>query len=124
MKLRWFIMYVLPVLLYMAAIFYFSSMSMPPSTGISFRFFDKVEHAFEYFLLSMLLLRMFKHYLAKHPYALSIAVSALYGVSDEVHQFFVPGRVFAVSDMIANAAGASVILAFYLLERKANKKRE
>jgi len=34
------------------------------------------------------------------------AIAAAYGVFDEVHQYFVPGRVMAVSDMLINAAGA------------------
>lgn len=34
------------------------------------------------------------------------AIAALYGVIDEVHQNFVPGRVMAPLDMAINAAGA------------------
>jgi VanZ family protein len=33
---------------------------------------------------------------------------ALYGVLDEIHQYFVPGRACMVSDMAINAAGALV----------------
>lgn len=35
--------------------------------------------------------------------------ATLYGVSDEVHQYFVPSRTFAVSDMVANALGALLV---------------
>ncbi|HII14898.1 MAG TPA: VanZ family protein [Nanoarchaeota archaeon] len=124
MRFRSFYLYAMPVLLYTAAIFYFSSMPNPPSAGMAFLLLDKLEHAFEYFILAMLLLRALKHYIVKHPYVLSVAITALYGVSDEIHQLFVPGRVFSVYDIIADAVGASVILVFYVLEKKMNKKRE
>jgi len=43
------------------------------------------------------------------PYVVgAVVLAALYGVSDECHQLFVPGRQFDVRDMMANALGASV----------------
>ena len=35
-------------------------------------------------------------------------IASLYGVVDEIHQYFVPGRVFSVADMVLNASGALV----------------
>ena len=40
--------------------------------------------------------------------AVAIVIASLYGVSDEFHQRFVPGRAFDVYDMAADACGASV----------------
>jgi VanZ family protein len=42
------------------------------------------------------------------PYVVgAVVLAALYGVSDECHQLFVPGRQFDVRDMVADALGAS-----------------
>ena len=38
----------------------------------------------------------------------AVAISSLYGVSDEYHQMFVPGRTFDVLDMAADAFGSVV----------------
>jgi len=37
---------------------------------------------------------------------LAIAIAVSYGLTDEVHQMFVPGRSAEVADLIADAAGA------------------
>jgi len=37
----------------------------------------------------------------------AIVISSLYGVTDEYHQVFVPGRTFDVLDMAADAFGAA-----------------
>ena len=34
------------------------------------------------------------------------SVAAGYGVTDEIHQVFVPGRTMALDDLLADAAGA------------------
>lgn len=38
----------------------------------------------------------------------AIVLASLYGVTDEVHQVFVPGRVASWQDVLADAAGAAV----------------
>jgi len=118
MKIKSFIYYWLPVIIYAGLIFYFSSLSQPLPSGIpSFNYMDLLLHASEYFVLSALLLRAFLYSAAKRPYMVSIIVSALYGISDEIHQLFVPGRVFAASDMLANAFGASLVLLYFLIRK-------
>jgi VanZ family protein len=37
----------------------------------------------------------------------AVVLAALYGISDECHQLFVPGRQFDVRDMVADALRAS-----------------
>ncbi len=39
--------------------------------------------------------------------ALVFAAAALYGISDELHQYFVPGRDMSVYDWFADCAGAA-----------------
>jgi VanZ family protein len=38
----------------------------------------------------------------------AVLISTLYGVSDEYHQLFVPGRTFDVFDIVADAIGSTV----------------
>lgn len=119
MKFKAFLYYWLPVLLYASVIFYLSSLSQIPSSGITISNIDKLQHAIEYFVLSALLLRAFLYTAVRRPYVYSIVLSALYGVSDEIHQLFVAGRVFSGYDMIADALGACLVL-FFLLYKKKN----
>lgn len=124
MKLKGFVIYWLPVILYAGVIFYLSSFEQPlPEGGLEFDKKDLVLHLLEYFVLSLLLLRAFLYSAVKRPYVYSIVLSVLYGVSDEVHQLFVIGRVFSGYDMVANGLGACLILLFLLYEKKVNKKR-
>jgi VanZ family protein len=37
---------------------------------------------------------------------LSVLLSSLYGVTDELHQAFVPGRVASIGDLVADSIGA------------------
>ena len=48
---------------------------------------------------------------------LSLAVCAAYAVSDEVHQYFVPGRACAVRDMLIDTCGAAfgILLVFFFI---------
>jgi VanZ family protein len=84
--------------LYMALIFFLSS--LPGGTvGIPAPW-DKVAHALEYGGLGFLLGRG----LGRPLPALWLAV--LYGLSDELHQSFVPGREVSAGDLLADAVGA------------------
>ncbi|MEA3338194.1 MAG: VanZ family protein [Chloroflexota bacterium] len=46
--------------------------------------------------------------LAAYAVTIAIAAAILYGMSDELHQAFVPGRVPDVRDLIADAMGAGL----------------
>lgn len=52
----------------------------------------------------------------------AVVIASLYGVSDEYHQAFVPGRTFDVLDMLADAigsvVGASAVGAWSILRRR------
>lgn len=94
----------------MAALFYVSSLSSIPSPpgGLT----DKHEHSFFYGILAGLTLRaLAKGELRRITLATvlgAILISSAYGVSDEFHQRFVPGRDFDVLDMAADAIGSTV----------------
>jgi len=67
---------------------------------------DKLYHAGNFGVLAALL------YLATGRAWLAVLLASLYGVSDEVHQAFVPGRSADAADWLADTAGALVAVLF------------
>jgi VanZ family protein len=111
----------------MALLFFLSSLSTIPAPPSGFT--DKHEHFFFYGILGALSLRA----LAKGTWrgvtlatvAAAIAISTAYGVSDEFHQRFVPGRDYEVLDMVADGLGAvmaAVLLwAWAIIKRRSDR---
>ncbi|MBD3389149.1 MAG: hypothetical protein GF416_08650 [Candidatus Altiarchaeales archaeon] len=95
---------VLAALSYMSVIFIISSI---PSSGIpgGVSPYSGFFHFMEYFILAILLFPIFYNNSNRLFYVLFIAT--FYGVTDEIHQFFVPGRVFSTVDMFLDLAGAT-----------------
>ena len=98
-----------PVALYMALIFALSSIHSPPQLPSAIG--DKGGHAMLYSGLAALIVRALAG--GWRPFGGGIAVvavlySTLYGVSDELHQLFVPTRTADVNDLAADAVGAAV----------------
>ena len=107
--------YWLPVALYAGAIFYLSSQSHPEEQLPSFLLkdiSDKVLHAVEYAVLGGLCYRAFRWSVngpvASYALFFAIVTASLYGMTDEVHQFFVPLRESSWLDWLADTAGAAV----------------
>jgi VanZ family protein len=98
-----------PVIVVMAFIFTASSMSDPgaPPGGLS----DKGAHFSVYAALGASLIRALaggrSAAMTPRRILLAIAFATLYGVSDEVHQSFVPDRTPDVRDLAADALGAT-----------------
>ena len=99
----------LPVLVYMAGIFSASAMSNPPMPS---DVPDVSLHGLAYFGLSALLIRAFAHGrwsgVTRRALVLGFVVAVIYGVTDEGHQIFVPGRHADVRDLQADAIGAAI----------------
>ena len=106
--------YWLPVFAYCGLIFYLSSQSFTQETLPSvFKIVgDKVLHMLEYGVLGILCYRGFRYasgsWTAKHAVYLAIAMAALYGASDELHQSFVPLREADHWDLLADCIGAAI----------------
>ena len=103
-----FTLYWLPVIVYCAAIFIQSS--FPTAQQIpSWRNLDKVLHVAAYAILGALFFRALStghlNSNLKAAVILSILFSGLYGLSDEIHQSFVPGRSAEVADALADFTG-------------------
>ncbi len=92
-------------------IFYVSGKSKPlPEVAIPF--FDKFMHFAEFALFGFLASRAFRSSrnkkLTDNFLSLAIIVSVLYGLSDEIHQIFVPNRLFSIADLTADIIGGTL----------------
>ena len=92
---------------YMAIIFFLSSRSqVPVGPDVS----DKLLHALAYFGLAIVVVRALCRGLPARVRSTTAigawVVAAGYGVTDEMHQMFVPGRISSFDDVVADAVGA------------------
>ena len=113
-RMTLFLCYWLPVFLYCLAIFLQSAFPSPESVphlpGL-----DKVLHAGAYAVLSVLFYRAYQKTTTgsnmKRAFIFSVLFASGYGISDEIHQYFVPQRnaevLDAVADFIGSTAGAA-----------------
>lgn len=114
-----------PVWLYAGIIFFGSSISSPPEalSSVLEKVSDKVLHLCEYALLGALVYRACRHaagaWVAQRAVMVAVASCALYGLSDETHQLFVPFREADVFDLVADTLGGMVgAWAWRLTERR------
>jgi VanZ family protein len=98
----------LPVIIYMAAIFYVSSLPQPPMPTAT----DKPWHLLAYLGFAVVVVRAVAggrpRRICLRTAGRAIAIAVMYAVSDEIHQMFVPGRSADLTDLIADAAGVLV----------------
>jgi VanZ family protein len=90
----------------MAAIFYLSSIpDIPIAEPLAIS-----GHSIGYFVLAVLVVRALAGGLPRRigvrVAAIALLVTVVYGISDEFHQSFVPGREASVYDVVTDAIGA------------------
>jgi VanZ like family len=99
----------LPVGLWMVALFVASAQS---DIGIAGRVPDWITHGSAYFVLGLLVCRAsaggLGGWISGGDAALVVLLCTLYGVSDEFHQAFVPGRDSSAWDVAKDLGGAAV----------------
>ena len=98
------------VLIWMGVIFCFSSMqgsNIKYDPPFWFYLERKGAHVGEYFILTLLLVRLFsqRYFKKKDILIISAMVSLLYAFSDEIHQLFVFGREGKMTDVAFDAVG-------------------
>jgi len=95
-------------------IFYLSHLSGDETPSLSwFPHMDKLLHFALYAILAILLylaLRRERNVPTRKAALYALAVSLIYGVSDEIHQSFVPGRCAAVADLAADSLGTMLAI--------------
>jgi len=102
-------------------IFYISSLTFPPvPPGINIKAI--LYHFFAFFFLAFFLLPALVKGKKKNLIFIAIILAVLYGISDEFHQLFVPGRVCSFSDILADSAGIFLASFLYVLKLKRKKQ--
>lgn len=107
-----------PVFVWAALIFVYSSIPEPIPAVPGIPHLDKIIHTCEYAVLAFLLIRALKRTpevkTAKfNACLLAVLISALYGLTDEFHQFFVPNRDMSVFDIFFDGIGATIGVLIY-----------
>jgi VanZ family protein len=109
LRLKQFIFYWLPLLIFCGFIFIQSSYPSPNNV-ITFAFSDKLLHVIAYAILGILFFRAYGTLPIKNNLSLLIGLSilsaGLFGLSDEIHQYFVPARNADLWDFIADMIGS------------------
>lgn len=111
-RFRIIIFYILPILLWAGLIFYLSSISNLRVEALGFwdLVLRKFAHAIEFAILCFLLTRALKLRLSwKKSIIISVIISILYAISDEIHQYFVPGRIGSPWDVVIDAWGVVLV---------------
>jgi len=104
-----------PVVGCAGVIFFLSAQSHPEDQLPLFLFkevSDKVLHAVEYGIFALLCYRAFRWgagpVVARQAAVLAIVTASVFGLTDEVHQFFVPFRDSSWQDWAADTIGAVI----------------
>jgi VanZ family protein len=107
--------YALPAVLTAGAIFSVSSLVQIelPLELISFN--DLLFHGAAYFFFGLTLMLAAYPWNASldyplHVYGILGLIGVLYGLSDEIHQSFVPNRTCTISDLLADSLGVTIAL--------------
>ncbi|MEW6569342.1 MAG: VanZ family protein [Chloroflexota bacterium] len=110
LALRW-----LPSMVMMALIFTFSSLpaSVLPDLGVLDVIAKKGGHVLGYGLLGLAYFYALPPRLSYgYRWLLALLMAVLFALSDEYHQSFVEGRGSTITDVMIDAAGASLALVF------------
>ena len=120
-KRKVYLVYV-PLIVYWIVLFIATTIptSSLPSVAVS----DKIKHFGAFFglsvLLSLTLMYQSKVLFFKKYFVVSaIVISSIYGMLDEIHQSFIPGRYSEFLDWVADSVGAAAgaYIVFYLLKK-------
>lgn len=137
--------YLLSSIIWMGVIFYFSSQNADASSEdssiirnfligvftdspsetllyIAEVFVRKVAHISEFFILAVLVYKTLTSFdIQAKKAVICIIVCFLYAVSDEVHQFFVPGRACRWYDVLIDTCGSLFAVGIFELLKKRSK---
>ena len=117
-----FFRYWFPLIIY--CIFIFIQSSFPSIESVpELPYIDKLLHFFAYAVLGAFFLRAYKTLRVRNNLKLliilSVLSSSLYGISDEIHQHFVPYRSFEYVDILADVLGSlfGVFIYQFIMEK-------
>lgn len=89
---------------------------------------DKVAHMFLYFGLGVLLHLTFRNsdnsLLKKYAAIFAVLLGVVYGITDEYHQSFVPGRTSSIHDLLADGIGVTIAQIIFVILILMNIRRK
>jgi len=111
-----------PAAIWAAVLFLFSRSSETPDTTW-LPFGDKLGHMALYAVLGAALAWGRQASSSRLPHFVFLLIGVLYGVIDEWHQSFVPGRESSAADVVADALGLAIGYGGYLAIAARRKRR-
>lgn len=118
-KLSWLLAIITAI-----AIFFISSLPAGEiSPFVGFNWQTTAYHIAAFFFLAFFLLPAIVKGNNKTLILFAIIIAVLYGVSDEFHQLFVPGRHFSILDMLTNSFGILTASFIYTLSLRYRKEK-
>lgn len=114
------VIYFIPWLLFSLTIIYFSNQESIDFLDDTFYLSDKILHFIAYFCYGLTIqfaLINSNNYNQKKFIVTVIIIGSLFGVSDEVHQYFIEGRSSEILDWVADTLGiaSSLLLKNFIL---------
>lgn len=111
--------YLTSTIIWMMIIFWESSIgdysSVPGTQDGHNDLLSSIVHVVSYLILCFLLTKSFIVSGIKNNKAIvyGFIITSLYGITDEIHQYFVPGREMHFSDWLLDTIGALIVFTFY-----------
>jgi VanZ family protein len=103
------LVYGVPVIVYAGLIFLLSSVSKLPEEVSFINGVDKWAHCIEYYFFGFLIYRWLinkrSRFIRKNAFFFTILIGICFGLSDEWHQSYVPGRDATIGDVLADSLG-------------------
>ena len=116
------LLYGFPVMVYAGLIFLFSSLPQLVEEVSPFIGYDKLAHFMEYYFFGILICRWLlsnkNHFIREYAFFITLLIGTCYGVSDEWHQSFIPGRVASIWDVLSDAVGVAAAVFTYRVTLK------
>jgi len=113
-KISWIITFIIAIIIY-----YISSLTFQPGIKGGFPYRSILYHFLAFLgFAGFLLMSLVKGKLNNKTinfFLIAIITSIIYGISDEIHQLFVPGRYFSIEDILTDSAGILIAGFVYLI---------
>ncbi|MFA6570558.1 MAG: VanZ family protein [Bacteroidota bacterium] len=123
MQKKYKILLTLPAIILTFTLFILSSFPQLPHIDLGFEWEDKIFHFIAFYIygvsLILAVLINIKKFDKKRVLILVVIIGAVYGITDELHQYFVPGRDCDFFDWLADFTG--VITSLFLFNYIKNK---
>ncbi len=115
---------VVNVLYKMCNVFSINNFDVQAFSDKYFTIIRKIAHFTEFLVLGVLMYSNLKEYRVNKYLYLSMLLSIIYAISDEVHQIFVEGRYCSIKDILIDSCGAvSGIILIHLISKKCLKTK-